>query len=329
MKKYLFLISIIASILLASCGSKSASGNSLTSGVEDNSEAYLEEDVNALDQALPEIMVLPSDNVLKNYNALKNTKDGVQRDYQAFLLGNSNNKAMVSAIQNEFNKMGYSLNDLEQTLKQMATRSATDEADELAKDSKSLLLATAAPDIIIELDYNHRTNKKTFAKETEYTLSFIDPYTNKVISTKSASSSNDGEFEKSLHSMMPEVTTDMKSYFSGILTKGREINVRVTVASDANINLQDESIENETYADWIEDYMDTHTVKGAFKLKMNTKNELSYTNVRIKTINEDGSQFSAYQWGREFAKAMRSKLGVKVSNRSQGLGDVHLVINGL
>jgi hypothetical protein len=128
---------------------------------------------------------------------------------------------------------------------------------------------------------------------------------------------------------MPDITKDLQAYFSGILTKGREISVRITVANGSNVNLQDENIEGDTYSDWVEDYMDTHTVKGAFKLKTNTKNELAYTNVHIKTLNEDGTQFSAYQWGKEFAKAMRKQLGVKVTNNTQGLADVHLTITGM
>ncbi len=330
-KNSLYLTTLTAiTFTLASCGGgKSYSGNALTSAAVDNSEEYIEENVSAVDQALPEIMVLPSDNLLSKFHALQQTPDGVERDYQAYLLNNKNNKQLVSAIQNEFNKMGYPLNDLEQTLKQLATRSATDEADELAKDPKTMLLATASPDIIIELDYSQSINKKSLAKATDYTLSFIDPYTNKVVATKSASDNGEDGFAKSIQDLMPEITKDLTSYFSGILTKGREISVRITVANDANINLQDESIEGETYADWIDDYMDTHTVKGAFKLKTNTKNELAYSNVRISTLNDDGTQFSAYQWGRELAKDIRKKLGVKVSNRSQGLADVHLVITGM
>ncbi len=332
MKKFYLNLAVAASaIALTACGGggKSASGNSLTAAAEDNSEAYMEENVNAVDQALPEIMVLPSDNMLKKYNALKNTSNGVERDYQAYLLNNTGNKTMMSAIQNEFAQLGYPLNDLEQTLKQLSTREATDEADGLAKDAKTLLLATAAPDIIIELDYKQAIDKKTLAKNTEYTLSFIDPYTNKVVSSTTAADTEGEGFAKTLNEQMPEISKDLTAYFSGILTKGREISVRITVENGANVNLQDESIEGETYADWADDYMDTHTVKGAYKLKSNTKNELAYTNVRIKTLNDDGTQYSAYQWGREFAKAMRKDLGVKVSNRSQGLADVHLVITGM
>ena len=62
---------------------------------------------------------------------------------------------------------------------------------------------------------------------------------------------------------MPEISKGLTAYFSGILTKGREISVRITVENGVNVNLQDESIEGETYADWADDYMDTHTVKGA------------------------------------------------------------------
>lgn len=338
MKKIFYFASLIAFFSLASCGfisssekseEKPATENVVTSEAEDKSEEYMAEPVNVGDQALPEIMVLPSDNLLKKYRALKQTSDGVERDYQAYLINNSKNKAMVSAIQNEFAKIGYPLNDLEQTLKQLSTREATDEVDELAKDPKTLLLATATPDIIIELDYNQNIDKKSFSKTTDYTLSFIDAYTNKVVATKTGTDKGDESFSKSVKSFMPEITKELTSYFSGIITKGREISVRITVANDANINLHDESIEGETYTDWIDDYMDTHTVKGTFRLKTNTKNELAYTNVRIPTLNDDGTQFSAYQWGRKFAKDMHKKLGVTVSNRSQGLADVHLVIMGM
>jgi hypothetical protein len=36
------------------------------------------------------------------------------------------------------------------------------------------------------------------------------------------------------------------------------------------LSLSDESIEGDTYADWIIDYIKAHTVKGAYKLQRNT-----------------------------------------------------------
>lgn len=288
----------------------------------------MEENVNAIDQALPEIMILPSDRVLNEFNSLKETSYGIERNYQSYLINSSADRTLSSVIQNEFNQMGYPLNDLEQTLKQLNNRSITDEADMLAKDTKTLLLNIAKPDIIAEFDYKTSLNQKTFKKSLNYTLTFIDAYTNKVISTKT-SSSDEKNFTQSLREQMPAISKELQRYFSDILTKGREISVRITVDSSSNINLQDESIEGQIYANWIDDYMDTNTVKGTYRLNTNTKYELSYTNVRIAILNNDGTQHSAYQWGRNFAETIYKKLGVKVKNLSQGLADVHLVIVGI
>ena len=210
----------------------------------------------------------------------------MERDYQSYLLNSSSNKALTSAVQNEFNQLGYPLNDLEQTLKQLANRSATDEADQLAKDAKTLLLATAKPDIIAELDYKTALDRKTFKKTLDYTLTFMDAYTNKVISTKTGSS-NDSDFSKSLKEQMPSISNELQRYFSDILTRGREISVRITVESSSNINLQDESIEGQVYANWIDDYMDTHTVKvltGLIRIpNMNLRTPMSVLPHSMKT----------------------------------------------
>lgn len=328
-KATIFISFLLCSLMVVSCGGgNKTSNNSLTAGISDNSETYMEENVNAIDQALPEIMILPSDRVLNEFNSLKETSYGIERNYQSYLINSSADRTLSSVIQNEFNQMGYPLNDLEQTLKQLNNRSITDEADMLAKDTKTLLLNTAKPDIIAEFDYKTSLNQKTFKKSLNYTLTFIDAYTNKVISTKT-SSSDEKNFTQSLREQMPAISKELQRYFSDILTKGREISVRITVDSSSNINLQDESIEGQIYANWIDDYMDTNTVKGTYRLNTNTKYELSYTNVRIAILNNDGTQHSAYQWGRNFAETIYKKLGVKVKNLSQGLADVHLVIVGI
>ncbi len=334
MKKLFYTLSaILVCVAMSACGGdKSSKSKGLTDGLDDDSDEYMAENVNAIDQAMPEIMVLPSDGVLQKYGAAKQTPDGVQRDYQKYLLTDKNNKAIVSAIQEQFVANNYPLNDLEQTLKQLANKSATDEADDLAKDAKTLLLETASPDIIVELDYSTNFDRKTYNSTLNYTISFIDPYTNKVFATTSEEgidgASLSDAFKKSLSGNMDHINGDLNKYFSTTLTKGREINLRITVANGSNVNLQDESIEGDTYADWVDDYLDHHTKKGSFKMKTNTKNELSYT-ARIPTLNADGTQYSSYQWGRELAKAMRNDLGVKVSNRTQGLANIHLVITGL
>ncbi len=167
MKKFYLNLAVAASaIALTACGGggKSASGNSLTAAAEDNSEAYMEENVNAVDQALPEIMVLPSDNMLKKYNALKNTSNGVERDYQAYLLNNTGNKTMMSAIQNEFAQLGYPLNDLEQTLKQLSNTPSHRRSRRPGKDAKPSFLPPPPPTSSSSSTTSKPSTKKTLPK---------------------------------------------------------------------------------------------------------------------------------------------------------------------
>ena len=118
-------------------------------------------------------------------------------------------------------------------------------------------------------------------------------------------------------------------YFKDIVVHGREITVRFSVKKGLSFNLSSESITEETYSDWIMDYMDTHTKKGTYKLQNNTDYELYFTNVRISTLRPDGTQNSAYNWARELIKEMKNDCGVKCSNKVQGLGDVHIMLKGM
>lgn len=295
--------------------------------------------VNAIEQAKPTIMVLPSDNLLKAYGALKtvsqNGANYLDRDYSKYLLANSDNKALISVIQNEFVRLNYPLTDLEQTLKSLNNRTATDMADDIAQDAKTLLLQTASPDIVIELDYDckYDATDPNFRKNLSYTVTAFDAYTNKAFSSKTMKENVSGDiaktFAQTFHKNMQEIEPEIGKYFQNIVVYGREITVRFTVAKKSKINLASESITGDTYTDWIMDYMDLNTKKGAYKLQNNTDYELYFVNVRIPALQDDGTQNSAYKWARELIKEFKTECGVKCSNKVQGLGDVHIMINGL
>lgn len=112
--------------MLVSCGNKSPKNLAEQAGAPTD---YDQTDVNAIQQALPTLMVLPSDNLLENYNALSKTqaegKSIVLRNYQDYLLNNNVNLQIVTAIQDKFIKKDYPISDLEQTLKQLNTQEAT------------------------------------------------------------------------------------------------------------------------------------------------------------------------------------------------------------
>jgi hypothetical protein len=251
-------------------------------------------------------------------------------------------KRIISTIQNEFNALDFPLNDFEQTLKQLDTQEATDMADGFEKDAKTQLLTVAQPDIILELSYDTSRDKISMTshnynqrgeKNVSFTLNALDAYNNKVVATMTSSNlkgeSTTETIQESIKEQMPKFQQDIQKYFSDILTRGRDITVRIAVANGCNVKFTDESIEGDTYADWIIDYMKTHTVKGAYKMQRNTNSELYFVNCRIKLLNENGTQYGVYDWTRDLQKNLRQNLGLKCTNKAQGLGEVLISVEGI
>lgn len=337
---------VLTALIMASCGGGNKQSNGLTEGASGDMDAYEQSDVNAIEQARPAIMVIPGDQVLQNFKCLTtqkaNGRDYILRDYKNYMLKDDRAKRIISTIQNEFNAQNFPLNDFEQALKQLDTQDALDMADDLEKDAKTMLLTVAQPDIILELTYDTSRDKISMTshnysgrgeKNVSFTLNALDAYTNKVVATMTASNikgeSTTETIQESIKEGMPKFQQDITKYFSDILTRGRDITVRIAVEKGCNINLSDESIEGDTYADWIMDYIKTHTVKGAYKMQRNTAKELYFVNCRIKLLNEDGTQYGVYDWTRDLQKNLRKNLGLKCTNKAQGLGEVLISVQGI
>ena len=337
---------VLTALIMASCGGGNKQSNGLTEGASGDMDAYEQSDVNAIEQARPAIMVIPGDQVLQNFKCLTtqkaNGRDYILRDYKNYMLKDDRAKRIISTIQNEFNAQNFPLNDFEQTLKQLDTQEGLDMADGLEKDAKTMLLTVAQPDIILELTYDTSRDKISMTshnysgrgeKNVSFTLNALDAYTNKVVATMTASNikgeSTTETIQESIKEGMPKFQQDITKYFSDILTRGRDITVRIAVEKGCNVNLSDESVEGDTYADWIMDYIKTHTVKGAYKLQRNTDKELYFVNCRIKLLNEDGTQYGVYDWTRDLQKNLRKNLGLKCTNKAQGLGEVLISVQGI
>ena len=329
---------VLTALIMASCGGGNKQSNGLTEGASGDMDAYEQSDVNAIEQARPAIMVIPGDQVLQNFKCLTtqkaNGRDYILRDYKNYMLKDDRAKRIISTIQNEFNDQDFPLNDFEQALKQLDTQDALDMADGLEKDAKTMLLTVAQPDTsrdkISMTSHNYSGRGE---KNVSFTLNALDAYTNKVVATMTASNikgeSTTETIQESIKEGMPKFQQDITKYFSDILTRGRDITVRIAVEKGCNINLSDESIEGDTYADWIMDYIKTHTVKGAYKMQRNTAKELYFVNCRIKLLNEDGTQYGVYDWTRDLQKNLRKNLGLKCTNKAQGLGEVLISVQGI
>ena len=335
--KIVYGLSVCSVLLLSSCNNANRSRN--LTDISFVTDDYDETPVNAIEQALPTMVIIPSDQLLKTYGAFERKiisgKEVYSRDYNKYLLNNSNNKALISLLQDEFVKLNFPLSDLEQTLKQSILSPHWMKLMAF-KRFKTLLLTKVSPDIILELDYSYKMdmNSRDLTRHLfSYTINAIDAYTNKVFSSQTyenlVGASATEIFKSHLHKNIDKLSQEINNYFANIIYRGREITVRIAVERGSNIKLSDESIEGDTYADWIMDYIKTHAKKGTYTMQRNTDNELYFVNVRINTLNTDGTQFSAYDWGRELSKALRKQLGVKTVNKTQGLGQIIISIKGM
>ena len=327
---------IFASVLLTTYSCNNGNNKNSLTNISVVEEDDHKSPVNAIEQALPEIMIIPSDQLLKRNKALiVENNDGqicYKRNFEKYFATNEDNKSILSIIQKKFIEYSFPLTDLEQSLKDLNDNIIIDDVDDVEKDAKTLLLTKVSPDIILELDYNYAldVNSRDLNKKLSYTLNAIDSYTNKVFATISLNNLSGTDISSIMSASKNNFngfSAEIKKYFSQTIQKGREITVRINVAKNSKIDLSTSNEEGDTYADWIIDYMKAYTKKGTYKLQRNTNKELYFTNVRISTLNSDGTQFNAYDWGRNMCKALRKQCYVKAVNKSQGLGEVVITIS--
>jgi len=326
MKKIKNLFVFFLLVLLVSCGGNGGGSKKV--------------DVNT--QQKPTIIVMPSDQLLKKFGALQNMeslgKTIIVRDFNKYMLSDVDSKFVISAIQNAFVEYGYPLNDLEQTLKSINDQDIVDEVDGIKKDAKTILLTNAKPDIILEFDYNVNIDRSTrdYKKSLTYTLRAIDSFSNKVVAASQKTGFNDGS-ENTITSLMNAAlqldkkgfTSQIDGYFKDIVENGRDITVRITIDRDANLDMSDECLDGDTYTDFIIDYMKVNALLGSYKMTRSTDSELYFSNVRIKTLNDNGTQYSAYDFARELSKAINKGCGIKSKNVTQGLGDATIIMKGM
>ena len=328
MKTKTLLCAALAAVLFSSCGGNS-NGN--------------EGGVDVSQTQKPNMLVLPSDQLLQRFGKLQQQealgKTLQVRDYPGYLLTDEDSKFIISSIQSKFIEFGYPLNDLEQTLKSINDQEMVDAATGIQKDAKTILLTSAKPDIILELDYSLQTDRSTrdYSKTLTYTIRAIDAFTNKVVATIQQTGFKGDKGTKTPAALMQAAldkdsktfTNQINNYFNGIIESGRDITLRVTIENGVNLTMSDECLDGDAYSDFIIDWIKVNTVQGAYTMSRNTETEMYFTNVRVKTLNENGTQYSAYDFARELSKALNKGCGIKSKNTTQGLGDATISIKGM
>jgi hypothetical protein len=339
--KKISVLLILGSLLFSSCGSseKKEDGNGLmpTSEQIENSE----QSANAISQSMPTLMIFPSDAMLDRMGFLKEVDNqgtlAYQRDYQQAFIKNPDIKFAIAAIQEEFAKIGFAMEDMEQQLKQISNNNAMDEMTDVSRDARTELLNTVRPDYIIELDYDLKTDVKSrnLNKALTYAVKALDVYTNKAVA--SISKANVGAdkpendipsiIKADLPSSIDELKKQITGHYANLLANGIEITFRVGVSKTSDVKIDDECGDqeiNERINNWLKD----NTIKQSFKMSKNTATEMFFTNVRIAAKTTDGKKYTAYDFAGELNKALKKGCNLKSKNKTQSLGDAFVFIEG-
>ena len=298
--------------------------------------------VNAITQSMPSIMVFPSDGMLKRLGYLKERKNqgvvGYDRQYQQALIDNQSLKFAIAVIEEEFAKVGFPLDNLEQTLKQIVVSSAVNEMTDVSKDVRAELLNTARPDYVIELDYDLITDPKSrnLNRSLTYSVKALDVYSNKTIA--SISKTNVGKEQKTdndaatlIKEAFPNNFQDFRrqitQHYADLLANGVEITLRLATKNSSGISIDDYCGDKEVGESVIE-WMKDNTVNQTYKMSKNTSSEIFFTNVRIYSQDEKGQKFTAYDFANSLKNEIKSGCGLDVSNKTQSIGDALIIIKG-
>lgn len=337
-KNFFKVISIITiATLLYSCGNKNKGGLMPT----DNQVSSKKQTSNAITQSMPTLMVFPSDAMLQRMGFLKEIQNqgtiSYQRDYQQAFIKNPEIKFAIAVIQEEFAKVGFALEDMEQQLKQISNNNAMDEMSDYARDNRAELLNTVRPDYIIELDYDLNTEAKSrnLNKSLNYSIRGLDVYTNKAIASITKANAGVDKKENDVASIikddlpvsLQEFRQQITNHYADLLANGIEITLRVVTSNTSDVNIDDDCGDqelNERINNWLKD----NTINQSFKMSKNTSTEMFFTNVRIYANTEDGKKYTAYDFSGELNKALKKGCGLKTRNRTQSLGDALVLIEG-
>ncbi len=328
MIKIKWLFPLIAILFLTSCNGKKMNDGATSHGVN---------------QLNPTLMVFPSDALLKRLGCVKEVENqgitSYERNYSTAFIQDSELKFVIASIEESFSKANYPLENLEQQLKQITNEKAMDAMEGNATDARTLLMNTARPDFIIEIDYEYKQDpaSRNPKKILSYLLTAIDVYTNKTVASVTSSdisaddtqNSLSGLIKKDLEDKISDFQKQINNRFSDMLDNGIEITLRIATDENANLSLGDECLGTENYNDWINSWLKKNTVNSAYKSVKNTDNEMKFTNVRIKTIDENGDKYTAYDFTNDLKKDFSKSCGLKATNKTQGIADAYLLLTGL
>ena len=290
----------------------------------------------------PSIMVFPDDVWMNSNGFLKEVDNqGVKMmvpDYTKALL-NVELGQVITNIEKMMLDRGYPLENLSQTLKSLQDAEAiksmetSEEGNSVQVSIKDKLLNTARPHLVLYVSWSVNTIGPK--KSVTFSIKAVDAGTNKPAGAASGTGNEligatlPVMLETAVLSHIDNFNAQLMTYFDEMVTKGREITVEIQVFENSPKKINSEINEDgDELSDDIGKWMKANTVNGAFTIQTKTSTLMKMTSVRIPLRSEDGTAFSADDFGTKLRKYMRKTYQVPCSSYPVGTGKTVLVIGG-
>jgi hypothetical protein len=288
----------------------------------------------------PTIMILPSDNwCMQRYFMTEFENQGTKQnvpDYKAAFQEDTELGQVISKIGGLMADQGFPLKDAEQELKILEQRAAEDNmtmssssAASLNESPLDMLKKRAKADIILQLWW--KVNKEGDKKSVSFTLDALDSYTGKRIASATGNGEPSNEIVaellmKAVQANMSEFVGRLDSYFSDLLTNGREVTIFIKTWDTWGYDLEEE-FDGEFLQDIIDNWMADNTVSGRYSLTDATETFMRFEQVRIPLYDDKGRSIDSRKFTNELRKyLMKEPYVIESKLMTRGLGEAILVL---
>ena len=288
----------------------------------------------------PTIMILPSDNwCMQRFFMTEFDNQGTKQnvpDYKAAFQEDTELGQVISKIGGLMADQGFPLKDAEQELKILEQRAAEDNmtmssssAASLNESPLDMLKKRAKADIILQLWW--KVNKEGDKKSVSFTLDALDSYTGKRIASATGNGEPSNEIVaellmKAVQANMSEFVGRLDSYFSDLLTNGREVTIFIKTWDSWGYDLEEE-FDGEFLQDIIDNWMADNTVSGRYSLTDATETFMRFEQVRIPLYDERGRSIDSRKFTNNLRKyLLKEPFLIESKLMTRGLGEAILVL---
>ena len=202
-------------------------------------------------------------------------------------------------------------------------------AASLNESPLDMLKKRAKADIILQLWW--KVNKEGDKKSVSFTLDALDSYTGKRIASATGNGEPSNEIVaellmKAVQANMSEFVGRLDSYFSDLLTNGREVTIFIKTWDSWGYDLGEE-YDGEFLQDIIDNWMYDNTVSGRYSLSDATETFMRFEQVRIPLYDERGRAIDSRKFTNELRKyLLKEPFLIESKLMTRGLGEAILVL---